>query len=94
MKITDKQALVGDGTGAQTPGGAAPGGKVADRTWQRRVLLFDGLLIALLGWLLWTLYTERGAEAIEPPKTQLEIDAPAVGAQGPGAEALEATTNE
>ncbi len=56
---------------------AAPAAKVADKTWQRRVLLFDGLLIGLLGWLLWTLYTDRSAATV-PEKTQLEVDAPSI----------------
>ena len=58
-------------------GGHLPPTKVATKPWQRRVLLFDGLLIALLGWLLWTLYTDD-SEVSAPQKTQLEVDAPAV----------------
>ncbi|QDU66773.1 hypothetical protein [Engelhardtia mirabilis] len=40
---------------------AHDGPKVMDTTWRRRLLIIDAVLIAGLGWLLWTVYSGKQA---------------------------------
>ena len=52
---------------------------VVDPTWRRRLLMFDAVLILVLGWLLWGAFGDGDAE-VEAGDAGSAISAPAEGA--------------
>ena len=49
------------------------GQNVLDRTWMRRLILLDLVLIALLGWLLWSVYKGGKDEDTEPKQPSVKV---------------------
>jgi hypothetical protein len=72
----------------------SPTPKVAERSWRVRLIVMDGVLVALLGWLLYVVVANRGsagtaAEEATPPVEQVPLEgtgaAPQVPADAPPA---------
>lgn len=50
---------------------------VVDPTWRRRLLMFDAVLILVLGWLLWGAFGDGDSEVEAGDETSSEVSAPA-----------------
>jgi hypothetical protein len=52
---------------------------VVDPTWRRRLLMFDAVLILVLGWLLWGAFGDgdEGEGQVDPNDAGSEVSTPA-----------------